>query len=269
MEFLSITNDPEVAQYFEKCGIDDIMVDLEIVGKKERQKGLNTVISAHSMEDISIIKSKLSKAKCLVRINPVHEGTKREIEEAISRKADILMLPMFTTADEVKFFIENVGNRAKKYLLLETAQALVRVDDILKLRGIDAIHIGLNDLSISMGLNFLYEPLLGGIVEYLSKKIISKKIKFGFGGVSRLEVGKLLLSEHYRLGSEMVILNRHFKYYKETYDEIIEVVDIKEEIVKINNYLEGLKNSTIYELEQNRLDFILEIREQMKSHAEK
>ncbi len=43
-----------VAQYFESCGIDDIMVDLEIIGKKERQKNLNTVISAHNLEDIDI-----------------------------------------------------------------------------------------------------------------------------------------------------------------------------------------------------------------------
>ena len=38
MEFISITNDPELAKYFEYCGINDIMVDLEIIGKKERQK---------------------------------------------------------------------------------------------------------------------------------------------------------------------------------------------------------------------------------------
>ena len=265
MEFISITNNPKIAQYFETCGIDDIMVDLEILGKQERQQGLNTVISAHSIEDITNIKSILSKSKCLVRINPIHEGTHREIEEAINRKADILMLPMFKTPDEVEFFVNNVGNRAKKYLLLETAQALVRVDDIIRIQGIDAIHIGLNDLSISMGLDFLYEPLIGGIIEYLSQKIKKKNIKFGFGGVSRLEIGKLILSEHYRLGSEMVIINRHFRHYKETYDEIVRVVDVKKEINKITNYIKELENCNTSELEQNRLKLINEIKNQMKN----
>jgi len=269
MEFMSITNDPKVAQYFEDCGINDIMVDLEIIGKKERQKGLNTVISAHNIEDISVIKSKLSKSKCLVRINPIYEGTKREIEESINRKADILMLPMFKSADEVEFFVNNVGNRAKKYLLLETAQALARVDDIISIPGIDAIHIGLNDLSISMGLDFLYEPLIGGIVEYLAQKIRRKNIKFGFGGVSRLEIGKLILSEHYRLGSEMVIINRHFRYYKDTYDEITQVVDVKKEIIKINDYLKELENCDESELEQNRIKLIMEIKNQIKSQVNK
>ncbi len=80
------------------------------------------------------------------------------------------MLPMFKTVDEVAIFIKLVGDRAQKYLLLETPQALVRVDDILVLDGIDAVHIGLNDLSIAMGFDFLYEPLIGGIIEYLAKK---------------------------------------------------------------------------------------------------
>jgi 2-keto-3-deoxy-L-rhamnonate aldolase RhmA len=265
MEFISITNDPKVAEYFESCGIDDIMVDLEILGKKERQKGLNTVLSAHNIEDISIVKSKLKKSKCLVRINPVHDGMKKEIEEVITRKADILMLPMFKNADEVELFINSVGDRAQKYLLLETAQALVRVDDIISCDGIDAIHIGLNDLSISLGLGFLYEPLIGGIVEYLAQKIRNKNIKFGFGGVSRLEKGKLILSEHFRLGSRIVILNRHFRYYKETYDEIVNTVDIKKEINKITDFLKELENCNQSELEKNRLNLIIEIKKQAES----
>ena len=264
MEFISITNDPKVAAYFEYSGINDIMIDLEIIGKKERQKGLKTVISSHSMEDISSVKQSLITAKCLVRINPIYEGSIDEINDAINRGADILMLPMFKTADEVKFFIETVDNRAKKYLLLETTQALVRVDDILEVEGIDAIHIGLNDLSISMGLDFLYELVIGEVVEYLANKIRDKNIKFGFGGVSRLERGKLLLSEHYRLGSEMVILNRDFRYYKDSYDEILETVDIKKEVSKILSYLESLTKCDKCELEYNKQLLKKEIKSQIK-----
>ncbi len=263
MEFISITNDVKIAQYFERCGIEDIMVDLEIIGKKERQKGLNTVISAHDIKDVEKIKSNLVKSKCLVRINPINQGTEQEIEEVLKRKADIIMLPMFKTAKEVEFFVNTVGNRARKYILLETPQALVRVDDIINVKGIDAVHIGLNDLSIGMGLDFLYEPLIGGIIEYLATKLKAENIKFGFGGVSRLEKGKFILSEHFRLGSEMVIINRDFRNYKETYEEIIKEVDISQEIANIQNYMESLKKCSFSELEKNRLELKEEIRKQI------
>lgn len=265
MEFISITNDEKLAQYFESCGIQDIMVDLEILGKKERQKGLNTIISGHKMEDITRIKQSLHKSKCLVRINPIFEGTEQEIQEVIQRGADIIMLPMFKTLDEVELFVNLVGNRAQKYLLLETPQAMVRIDDIITIDGIDAIHVGLNDLTIGLGLDFLYEPLIGGIIEYLAKKINGKGIRFGFGGVSRLERGKLILSEHFRLNSHMVIINRDFKKYKDTYEEIIKEVDICEEINKINDYLLRLESSTEFTLLQNRSELASEIKNQMKA----
>ncbi|NLN83932.1 MAG: aldolase [Firmicutes bacterium] len=263
MEFISITKDPKIAKYFEDSGIDDVMVDLEIIGKQERQKGLNTVISAHTMEDVSNVRSVLTKSKLLVRINPVYENTKNEVDEAIDRGADIIMLPMFKKPEEVSLFLEYVGDRAQKYLLLETAAAMTRIDDVLELSGIDAIHIGLNDLSISMDLDFLYEPLIGGLIDYMAEKIKAKNIKYGFGGVSRLERGKLILSEHYRLGSEMVIINRDFRFYKENYDEIIEAVDMKKELLKITNYLNSLSLADRTLLEYNRILLKKEIREQM------
>lgn len=264
MEFISITNDPELAKYFEYCGINDIMVDLEIIGKKERQKGLNTVISGHVLDDVNTIKSVLSCSKCLVRINPIYADSKIEINEVINRGADIIMLPMFKTVEEVENFIDTVGTRAQKYLLLETPQALARMDDILSVDGIDAVHIGLNDLSLGMGLDFLYELLIDGIVEYLAIKIKKRKIKFGFGGVSRLEKGKLILSEHYRLGSEMVIINRNFRYYKDNLTEIATQMDFKNELMKIKEYLKDLETCTVEELEKNKLALKLEISDYIK-----
>lgn len=263
MEFIAITNDVKVAKYFEECGVDDIMVDLETIGKVERQKGLNAVLSNHSIEDITSISNVLSKSKCLVRINPMYENSKQEIDEAISRGADILMLPMFRSKEEVQLFINLVGNRAKKYLLLETPQALTRVDDIISVKGIDAIHLGLNDLSLGMGLTFLFEPLIGGIVEYLANKIVPAKIKFGFGGVSRLERGRNIISEHVRLGSQMVILNRDFRKYKETLDEIRQELDIEQEINKIRQFLKSLEKSDSEILEINRQKLIKEIKAQI------
>lgn len=263
MELISITNNIKLAKYFEKCGIDDIMIDLEIIGKKERQKGLNTVISAHCIDDIDKIKTQLSHSKCLVRINPIYDSSELEIKNVLAHDPDIIMLPMFTKADEVKRFVDLVGDRAMKYLLLETPQAMVRIDDILDVQGIDAIHIGLNDLSIGMGLDFLYEPLIGGIVEYLSQKIKERHLRFGFGGVSRIEKCRLILSEHFRLGSSMVIINRDFRNYKDSLEEIIQDIDMEYEIKKIRNYLKQLESIDLIELEQNKVLLNKEIKIQI------
>ena len=76
------------------------------------------------------------------------------------------------------------------------------------------IHIGLNDLHLSLGMKFMFQLLTDGIVESLADKIKAKGIPFGFGGLARLDAGavpgKCVLKEHYRLGSSMVIVSRTF-----------------------------------------------------------
>jgi hypothetical protein len=257
METILITNDAKIARCAEESGVDRIMVDLEILGKKDRQGHLNTVISEHTLEDIIEIKKVLNKTKLLVRINPINRNSKQEIEKVINNGAEIIMLPMFKTKKEVETFVSLVRNRAKKTLLLETPEALVRIDDILEVEGIDEIHIGLNDLHLGMNLKFMFELLSGGIVEYLSKKIRSKGIVFGFGGIARLGQGlldsSLILSEHFRLGSEVVILSRDFKGGAENYEELIQKVDLKSEIDKILLFLQSLESESDESLTNNKL----------------
>ena len=95
-------------------------------------------------------------------------------------------------------------------------------------------------------------------------KICQKKIKYGFGGVSRLEKGKLILSEHFRLGSSMVIINRDFRKYKDKYEEVIKEINMKDEIENINRYLKSLEYLSEYELENNRLQLKKDIQKQIK-----
>ena len=215
MKFLKIENNPEKAILFQNIGVDRIFLDLEILGKKERQKGLDTIISeSHSINDVKKLSSVLTTSELLVRINPLNINSESEIEKCIKDGADILMLPMFKTKKEVQSFINFVNNRVKTCLLLETSQALCRLDEILSVEGIDEIHIGLNDLHLSMGLNFMFELLSGGIVEYIIKKIKPYDIKVGFGGIAPLDKGlisgEMILKEHVRLDSSSVILSRPF-----------------------------------------------------------
>ena len=252
MEFISITNDPELAQYAQDSGVDRIMVDLEYLGKRERQGHLDTVMSNHSLQDINRVRNILHDSKLQVRVNPIHSGSEREINEAISRGADIIMLPMFKTCREVERFISIINGRAAVSLLLETSQALVRVDDMLRIGGIDEVYIGLNDLHLSMGLDFMFELLSGGIVEYVTTKIKKKGIRFGFGGISRLGGGvldsRLVLSEHVRLGSQVVILSRDFHGRARSLDELKLLINLEDEIKKIRSYISYLSGLSEKEL---------------------
>ncbi|MFC2128925.1 aldolase/citrate lyase family protein [Bacteroidota bacterium] len=256
MDLILITSNPDVAKYAEECHINTIMVDLEIIGKKERQGHLSTVISEHSLDDVSKIRNVISKSNLLVRANPIHENSKFEIDKIIECGADIVMLPMFTSAQEVKTFISYINGRARINLLLETPQALVRIDEILSIKGIDEIHIGLNDLHLSMGLIFMFELLSSGIVEYLSKKINSASIKFGFGGIARLGQGtldsSLILSEHHRLNSKMVILSRDFHGNYDNLVELRNALNLEIEVRKINQYLNKLNSFSDYQLNINQ-----------------
>lgn len=231
MELLYITNEIKEAIKAEKAGVDIIFIDLEIDGKIERQGHLDTVISKHKLEDIKKIKKEITKAKILTRINPINKKSANEIEKAIEYGSDILMLPMFKTPEEVEEFIKLVNSRAETCLLLETSQAFCRSEDILKIKGIDRIHIGLNDLHLSLGLDFMFECLSCGIVDILIEKIKKyPSIKYGIGGIARIKEGLLpaekILCEHIRLGSSAVILSRTFKRNDESFEKNIK--DIRE-----------------------------------------
>lgn len=215
-----ITNKPAVAQIAEQAGVDWIFLDMEFIGKDARQGGLDTVQNHHTVKDVANIKAAVKTAKVLVRVNPIHEAlpdypsSKDEIDATIKAGADIVMLPFFKTVEEVKRFISYVDGRAKTLLLMETVEAANLVDEILEVPGIDMIHLGLNDMHLELGMKFMFELLANGTVEKLGKKIEAKGIPFGFGGIATLDGGALpgsmVLKEHVRLGSSMVIVSRSF-----------------------------------------------------------
>lgn len=220
LKLMYITNRPDIAQIAETAGVDRIFVDMEFIGKDERQKGLDTVKSRHTFLDIANIKQAVEMAEVLARINPIHDplpdypGSAVEIDRTIAAGADIIMLPYFKTPEEVRTFLKLVDGRARTMLLLETREAVEHVDEILSIPGIDEIHIGINDLSLSYGKRFMFELLADGTVEQLCFKFRKKGIPFGFGGIASLGNGLLpseyVIKEHYRLGSTCVILSRSF-----------------------------------------------------------
>lgn len=214
LKLMYITNDIDIAKLAQSCGVDRIFVDMEYIGKADRQGGMDTVQNHHTVEDVAKIRKVLDKSELLVRVNPIHSDTQAEINAVINAGADIIMLPMWQSVQEVKEFINNVNGRAKTMLLLENQNAVDIIDEVLKIDGIDEIHIGLNDLHLSQHKRFLFELLADGTVEKLTDKISSAGIPFGFGGFGRVGEGLLpaeyIISEHYRLGSSISILSRAF-----------------------------------------------------------
>ncbi len=253
MKYMIIENNIDLVKFYDQVGVDRIFLDLEILGKEKRQGHLDTVISfSHSFDDIVAIKPLLKNADLLVRINPMHENTKEEIERCITDGADVIMLPMFKTPQEVKDFIHLVNGRVETCLLLETAEAMCRIDDILEIKGIDEIHIGLNDLHLSLGLDFMFELLSGGIVEYLIQKIRKSGIRYGIGGVATCDggliSGRMVLGEYARLGSSQVILSRAFKQIAEQSH-----ADFRREFAALEKCFANWQSANSNELDNNKI----------------
>lgn len=260
LELMYITNRVDVAKVAEENGVNSIFVDLEYLGKEERQKNLDTVKSKHTEDDVEILSQAITKAELLVRINPINLDSKREIDSVIKKGADRIMLPMFKTKSDVETFLDYVDGRVPTTLLLEHIEAVKNIDSILELKGIDKIHVGLNDLHLSMNLKFMFELLVDGTVETIVKKIKNKGIEFGIGGVGRIGEGtipaEMIIAEHHRLGSSAAILSRSFCN--------VEKAGNMEAISKI--FREGMKEIREYEssLENKTEDFFLDNIEKMK-----
>ena len=265
IKLMYITNEPDIAKIAENAGVDRIWIDLEVNGKEERQKGLDTVKSKHKIEDIGKIKKVLKKAELIVRVNPIYSGSEEEINKVIEQGSEIIMLPYFKTVDEVQRFIKIVNNRNKICLLCETPEAVENIDNILKIKGIDEIHIGLNDLHLGYKKKFMFELLSDGTVDMLCEKFKRAGLNYGFGGISRVGTGTLpaeyIIKEHYRLGSTIAILSRSFCNTS--------IITDREEIEKIFNI--GVKeirkvekecsNYTVEKFDENRKIVIEKIKE--------
>jgi citrate lyase beta subunit len=223
VELSLITDDEDFAGMAELAGIDRVMLDLETKGKAERQAGRGLFLSDHQIESVPRIRSCLKKASLVVRVNPLDEDSPEEIDKVTLGGADFIMLPFFHTTEEVRRFIKLVRRRAKTILLVETKAAMDNLADFIKEDGIDEMHIGLNDLSLSLGRKVIFEVVCDGTVDRLSAAIRAEGIPFGFGGIARLSQKSLpinperVLAEQVKVGATRGWLGRTFRDATEFY----------------------------------------------------
>ena len=231
-----IASDPGLARLAAEAGVDEIMVDLEVMGKAARQGHVDTWKSQAVAEDIARVREAVPEGRLLVRLNPLHDGTPAEVGDAISRGADALMLPMFQSGDDVLRFLDIVAGRARVVPLVETSAALADMAAIARAAP-DRVHVGLNDLSLDLGLPFLFQPLAEGLLDAPAAVLRTAGIPFGIGGIARPGGGDvpadLILGEHARLGSTWTILSRAFHGRATGLHDLPRDLDLQAELARV------------------------------------
>ncbi len=101
-----LTDDPALAAAADDAGVNRIGIDIETVGKAERQAGC---IERHDWDGLAAVARVVRRADLFVRVNPIHPGTPAEIETALELGARVLMLPAFRTADEAAVFVRGTA----------------------------------------------------------------------------------------------------------------------------------------------------------------
>ncbi len=258
LKLMYITNDPAVARIAVDAGVGIVFIDMEVLGKTERQGGMDTVQSHHVPKDIARVRAAIGRsAEILARVNPLNPESQNEIDASLANGADVIMLPMWRTADDLRQFVKMVGGRAKTMPLLETKEAVEALPEALTVDGIDRMHIGLNDLHLSYHRKFLFELLADGTVEKLCELLRDADIPYGFGGIGRPGFGTLpaeyILGEHARLGSRFVILSRSFCNTNMTSDlESIQQI-FRDGVADIRRVEQICASWTAEQFEENRL----------------
>ena len=211
LEVVLFTPDPQFARQASAAGVDAILIDWERHNKASRQTGYDTQIGTDSPEDARRMAEAVD-IPVYVRIDRCRGDVDSEVELALDCGARGIMLPMAQTPQEVEAFVNAVAGRARTIVQLETQSLIQRLPEINSI-GWDCAYIGLNDLMISRGAKWLFEPIADGTVESIFRLLAGRRI--GFGGITVVGNGMpvpftSLLREMARLGCSMSFLRRSF-----------------------------------------------------------
>jgi hypothetical protein len=259
MEFFLFTTDLQLAMKAEDAGIDSVIVDWESKEKIERQEGSNFETNLDTPQDVVRLSSNL-KIPVTVRINSLSKTTQSEIDCALVSGAKIIMLPMAQSVDDVKIFLNYIGNRAKTIVQIETPSLVKQVCELKNLPW-DYIYLGLNDLMIARGQHSIWEAVIDGTVEQLCTAL--KGRSYGFGGSTIVGGGDpipqvLLLNELVRLGGSLSFMRRTFK--KELLDR-----DLKFEMNALRAFVNASQGRGSQAIVRDHKAFLRKIAESIES----
>ena len=230
------TDDPELATRADAAGVDRIGVDLERRGKAERQRGLGTWISPHRHEDLDAVRAALTDAAPFARVDPFFAGTARQLDEVLDRGAKVVMLPMAASPSEVSDFADLVDGAATVVLLVESYEGIRRLPELVAIDGVDEVHIGLNDLALSLGVRNRWLALADDLTVRAGSIVTGAGKRFGLGAVGRpgdrgLPIPvDLVYAQYPRTGATAALLSRSFFRDGEGEDLAADIGMLREEL---------------------------------------
>ena len=210
MDLFLFTVEPGWGADVVAAGAAGIVVDWERRGKARRQLGEGTQINADTPEDLARMRA-ATDGRLLCRINGFGPWTGGEIDDAVARGADEILLPMVRSTEEVDRTLDAVAGRCGLGILIETQDAVDRTAALAR-RPLSRIYVGLNDLRIDRGATELFRPLVDGTVDAVRAEVAQP---FGVGGLTLPGCGfpvpsDLLAAELVRLGADFTFLRRSF-----------------------------------------------------------
>jgi len=190
-----------------------VVVDWERRGKIARQAGADTQINADTPEDLAAVRAGQAGV-VLCRVNRWSAWTVAEIELAVDLGADEVLLPMVRRPEEVDAALRVVGGRCGLGILVETTEAVRRVDELVA-RPVSRVYMGLNDLMIDRGGGSLFLALVDGTVDRVARAATGSGIPFGVAGLTVPEAGRpvpcrLVMGALARVGASFTFLRRSF-----------------------------------------------------------
>jgi hypothetical protein len=223
VDLFIFTIDPECAHQVVAAGAAGIVVDWERRGKARRQLGEGTQINADTPEDLSRVRA-ATGGRVVCRVNGHGPWTAAEVDDAVARGADEVLLPMVRTAEEVDRTLDAVDGRCGLGILIET-QAAVDQAAALAARPLSRIYVGLNDLRIDRRSTQLFRPFVDGTVDAVRSHVT---VPFGIAGLTLPGRGfpvptELLAAELVRVGADFTFLRRSFHADMAGRDPFVEV----------------------------------------------
>ena len=210
MDLFLFTVDPDFGSAVVAAGAAGIVIDWERRGKARRQAGEGTQINADTPADLARMRA-ATDGRLLCRINGCGPWTPAEVDEAVARGADEILLPMVRTPEQVDRTLDAVGDRCGLGILVETQDAVLQVGELAR-RPLSRIYLGLNDLRIDRRSDNLFAPLVDGTVDAVRAAVPGR---FGVAGLTLPGGGApvpstLLAAELVRLGADFTFLRRAF-----------------------------------------------------------
>jgi citrate lyase beta subunit len=210
VDLLVFTTAARLAGELVAAGAAGIVVDWERRGKHRRQAGHDTQINADTPADLSAVRA-ATHGRVITRVNGLGPWSAAEVDEAVARGTDEVLLPMVRTAEEVDRALDLVDGRCGLGVLVET-QTAVRCADEIAARPLSRLYVGLNDLRIDRGSTELFTPLVDGTVDEVRSHVTCD---FGVAGVTVPGGGapvptRLLAAELARLDARFTFLRRSF-----------------------------------------------------------